>query len=396
MDGPCVRTESVRDRAARAIAPALLLLLLGAASLPAAQKPDKKKPAPAPTKALAPPALQPWTGKYDDAKQNAKDRNVPLVVHVLLDGEEATGRYVKSVLEDPELLRKSQACVVIISDNGTHAKKDVDVVVDGQKRKQSVCSELPMFTACSQHQASWDGLYRDFQEEGGILRCPQTLVISPTGEIVLRFNTGSPPDAGEVVANIEATQAKCGPGLTQTQLDEVRRLLDVGRNLTTSKSWTDAWKTYAAVLAITTNTVYGQEAAKGQAAALSGMQQDLEHIAEKLVPGKAVKAYQDLVAFGKSAAGTPIEKDVAARIKKADGDKAIKDELSAWRLSVEADQILSQARDCYDQKNEKKGEQLVRKLFGKKYAATGAADVARKLWPDIARDEESKTPPVPR
>jgi hypothetical protein len=394
MDGSLVLHRGVVWIAAGSIAPALLWMALAAP----VQKPGGKggKPAPAPTKPLPPPPLEPWLGKYDDAKQNAKDRNVPLVVHILLDGEEASGRYLKGVLEDQELLRKSPSCVVIVSNNGTHEKKDIDVVVDGQKQKRSVCSELAMFTACSQHQATWDGLYRDFQEEGGVLRCPQTLVMSPTGEIVLRHNTGDPSDAGEVVANITAAQAKCGAGLTQAQLDEVRRLLDVGRNLTASKSWIDAWKSYAAVLAINTNTVYGQEAAKEQAVALTGMQQDFARIGGDLVPGKAVKAYQELQAFARNAAGTPLEKDAVARIKKADGDKAIKEELTAWKVGVEADQILSQARDCYEAKDEKKGEKLVRKLCGRKYAGTGAAEMARKLWPDIAKDEDSKTPPSPR
>jgi hypothetical protein len=381
MDGLLVRTV------------ALTLILSAMGSTETCLQPQKPggKPKPAPVKPAPPPALDPWVGKYEDAKQNAKDRNVPLVVHILLDGEEATPRYLKEVLEDPELLRKSAESVVLIGNNGTHEKKDIDVVVDGQKTKKTVCSAFPMFTSCAQHQQAWNGLYKEYQEADGVLRCPQTLVISPAGEVVLRFNTGSPPDPSEVVGNIAAVQAKVGPGLTQVQLDEVRRLLDVGRNLTTSKTWPEAWKTFASVVAITANTVYGQEASKEQVKAVAGMQADLDRIATLLVPGTAVKGWQELQAFAKATTGTPIEKDVAARQKKAEGDKAIREEITAWKITVEADEILSQARDLYDQKQDKKGEKLVRKLLGKKYASTPAAEIARKLWPDITPD-----PPAPR
>jgi hypothetical protein len=38
----------------------------------------------------------------------------------------------------------------------------------------------------------------------------------------------------------------------------------------------------------------------------------------------------------------------------------------------------------------------VRRLLGKHYATTPAAETARKLWPDIAREVDEKTPPSPK
>ena len=63
----------------------------------AAQKPPPKKPPPKPApkaeKNVPPPKLTPFVGKLADARARAKERNVPVLVHVLLDGEEASTRY---------------------------------------------------------------------------------------------------------------------------------------------------------------------------------------------------------------------------------------------------------------------------------------------------------------
>ncbi len=370
---------------------ALVAALVCAVGPHVGQKPGKKPAAkPAAVRPGTPPPLDPWRGKLDPAKASAKERNTALVIHVLLDGEETTPRYIKEVLEDADLLRKSAECIVIVSNNGTHPSTEVADVVEGQKTKRKACSIFPMFTSCSQHQASWDGLYAVYKEENGILRCPQTFVLDPNGEEVLRVNTGGLADPAEIVASIAAVQAKFGPGLTQAQLESVRKDLETARNLMTSKSFVDAYKTWAGVLAVTTRTVYGQEAAQEQPKALAGMQAELDRIVASIVPGAAVKGYQELTEFAKLAVATPLEKDAVDKLKKIENDKPVREEIKVWKLSVEADGILTQARDLFDKKQDKQGAQLVRRLMGKRYATTPACETARKLWPDIAAEEDAK------
>jgi hypothetical protein len=122
------------------------------------------------------------------------------------------------------------------------------------------------------------------------------------------------------------------------------------------------------------------------------MQKELERIAALLVPGTAAKGYEEITKFATEIVGTPLEKDVAARIKKAEGDKAIQPELKAWRLSAEADALLREANGLTDTGDKKKAEKVVRKLLGPRFAGTPAQETARKLWPEIAA-EIGATPP---
>jgi hypothetical protein len=120
------------------------------------------------------------------------------------------------------------------------------------------------------------------------------------------------------------------------------------------------------------------------------MQAELDQIVAGLVPGSAAKAYEALTTFATEAAGTPLEKVAQQELKKADKDKAIRDELKAWRLSVEADALFREANGLTDEGDTKKAERVVRKLLTARFAGTAAQDAARKQWPEIAKEVDGK------
>lgn len=347
---------------------------------------DKKKDA-----ALAVvPVLDPWRGKLDEAKASAKERNVPIVVHVILEDEESSTQYRDTILKDADLVKRSLSALVIIANNGKHERKQVEVVVDGVATKREVCSAYPMLAKCEEHTATWDDIYAAFRDEAGDLGCPQTIVLGPDAEIAGRIDTRSTPQAGEISAMIVAAIAKAGPGLTIDEFERVQRGLALGHKSAAAKEWFTAWKAWSDVLAITQKSKFADEARAEEPKALAALQAEFERIAAGLVPGTAAKAYEELTAFGAAAVGTPLEKDVALRLKKADGDKAIREELKAWRLAQEADALLREATDLTDAADKKKAEKVVRKLLGTKYAGTAAQDTARKLWPELAKEADAK------
>jgi len=256
-----------------------------------------------------------------------------------------------------------------------------------------VCSIYPMFNSCSDHKAAWDDLYHELREEDGTLHCPQTVVFGPDGKIAGRINTAQPPLPEEVLAEIVGCQTTFGSGLTEAELDTVKKALEVGAARLSAKAWVDAWKSYATVLAITKKSPYAEEAQKNQPHALGGMKAEFARICGLLVPGSAVKGFQELTAFARDTIGTPVEAEGAARLKKVESDTAIRPEITAWKIGVEAERILAEARDLYADKQDKKAEKLVRKLFAKRYATTPALETAKKLWPEIAAEEAAKNPP---
>lgn len=372
---------------------ALRLVLVALAAIPTfqaaeAQSGGKRKNDKTPPPAAAPaPKVTAFAGKLEAARALAKERNVPVLIHVLLEAEDSSDRYRDEVLPEKELIAASQKALVIYSNNGSHEKKTIEVVEAGEKRRKEVCSKYEV-DSCAHHQVTWDEIWGEFKEETGELKCPQTIILGPDGKVAQRINTSNTPQAGEIIGLLGETIAKFGPGLDDAELALVKRELEQGRALTIAKSWPDAWKAWAAVLAITQKSPYAEEAAREQPKALAAMRAQLEEVAALLVPGTAAKAFAQLGTLQKSFAGTPLEKELAERLKKAEATKTIREEIAAYKLGLEADKMLAEARDLFDAKQDKKAERLVKKLLSKRYAATEAAKIARELWPHVTADEE--------
>jgi hypothetical protein len=375
------------------LAAASLSALLALAPEPQKGGKDKKgdaKPKPAATNVV--PPLVPWLGKLEEAKAVAKERNVPVLVHVILEGEEANDKYRDTILKDPELLKRSVSALVLVVNNGTHPRQKIEVVVDGEKVQREVCAAYPMVEQCSQHRAAWGEVYTAYHDDDGDLKCPQTFVFLPDGTLSGRINTSHVPEASEIGALVVEAVTKAGPGLSEAQLVQVKKTLEEGRRLAAEQKWVLAWQSWAGVLAITTKSPYAEEARTEQPKALAGMQAELDRITADLVPGKAGTAYGALVKYAAELAGTPLDKEALARIKKADADKTIAPEIKAWKLSAEADALLGEATKLTDAGEAKKAEKIVRKLLAPRFAGTPAQETARKLWPDIA-GEIGSTPP---
>src|SRR6185295_10839503 len=101
-------------------------------------------------------------------------------------------------------------------------------------------------------------------------------------------------------------------------------------------------------------------------------------------------AWKKLAELQRVCAGLPVEKELAARLKKAEARKELQDEIAVVKLEAEADTLLRSAQEFADAKKDKELEKTVRKLLGKRYAATPAAERARSLWPEWAADEAKK------
>lgn len=364
------------------------LLLLAVVAPVAAQKPPKKEP----PKKEAPkePVLAPWLGSYEAAKARAKERSVALLLHVVLEGEQANDDYRDKVLPDKELIVASAGAVVILANNGTHAKKQVEEIQpDGTKTQKEVCA-LYGTPNCGAHQQTWDDIYREFHEEDGALRCPQTILFGPDGAIALRVNDGNPPPADTITGALQEVVLKFGPGLSEAALAEAKKLLADGTGLMEAQSWPDAQRAWQKLAVLAPKTKFAEEAQRCLPVVEKALAAELERRAALLVPGKAAVGYKLLVELQRAVVGLPIEKAVAERIKKAETDKALKDEIAAYKVEVEATAILTDAQKAADAGEEKKARQAARKLFSKRLRGTEASATARKLWPDVAAEEDAK------
>jgi hypothetical protein len=354
-----------------------------------------KEPKKEPQKAAAPlPRLQVQTGKLADARKLARERNAGLLIHVLLqvpDMEKENAEYRKKFLDDPVLRAACERVLVLISDNGQHPSKTVEETVDGKPVTRTACSVYPWFETCAQHQLNFNDLALEYRDEDGSMRCPQTILQAPDGSLLAHLNTSGVGNPGEILAGLDELLKKFGPGLLEAEWTEVSRAREDALAAQAAKAWPEALRKWSRVRELTPRSSYGAEAGKALPEVERELGAEIERSTAELVPGRAAAAWKRLSELQRGCAGLPVEKTIAAVLKKAESRKELQDELAAVKLEAEADALLRTAQELADAKKDKELEKTVRKLLGKKYAATPAAERARSLWPEWAEDEARKS-----
>lgn len=379
------------------VSPVLLGMCAALLALPAAQsggKPKGKEKKPEPQKNSAPAAevkLQVFTGKVADARKLARERNAGLLIHVLIkETESENEEYRKRFLDDPALRAACERLILVISDNGQHPSKTIEETLEGRKQTRTACSLYPWFETCAQHQLNMNDLALEYRSEDGSMHCPQTILQAPDGSVLARLNTGGVGDPGEIVAGLAELEKKFGRGLLPAEWTELARALDEGRGAQASKSWPLALRRWARVRELSPLSAYGTEAAQALPEIERALTAEIEATCKGFVPGGAAAAWKRLVELQAACAGLPFEKQIGARLKQAEVQKDIQAEIAVVKLEAEAEALLRTAQEQADAKKDKELEKTVRKLLGKRYAATPAAQSARTLWPEWAADEERK------
>jgi len=332
------------------------------------------------------PEVRPITPFREDlvaARKDARERNVPILILMALEGEEASDRFRDKVLPSLTLARACDRAVVLFTNNGIHDTVTIKELVEGYEEERVVCSQYKT-PSCTIHQRVWDQVFLEFNRDGEI-KLPHVLVLKPDGTLFSRISTRDVPSIKGITLAVEGAQKEAGPGLTTAELRTVRGALLPARRNTELKDWARAWRQWLEVIAVIDRGPYAEEAFRGIEVAAKGVREEIAYAAAKLVPGDASRGYELLLELRREVEGLPIVDELEDRIRQAERDKTLRDEIKAFKLELEARKQLDQAFAFLDAKNERKAERAVRKLLkSKRLAGTEAVRKAREAFPQWA------------
>jgi len=333
------------------------------------------------------PELAFFEGELEAARDEARKRNVPLLVLAILEGEEENDRFRGSVVGNSEIAKGTDGtAIVILTNDGTHSLKKVAVEDEEGKRVQvEVCSVFGT-RSCEAHKQNWDRVYLDYTDHQGgegEWDLPETLVIRPDGTLASRHNTGNPPPVDEFMKALLKVQRESGKGLTRDEWMLVLRELEAGRGRLQSETWAEAWRAFDAVLGVVGTGPYGTEAKAGADKALGAMRARIEAAQKLLAPETVREGFGTLLDCAQEYGGTPVEKELAAAIKEAESDKELKPLIAAYKVERAAEELWEESQELERAGDEKGARRVLRKLLGKRYTETPAAKRAREKYPDL-------------
>lgn len=177
----------------------LLVLILLAATIPAQ-------------------GLEWWTGTWEEATEEARKRNVPIIVAFVMDNEEANDRIVKGLHKDPAFIKATKRAIAVLACPNTH--KPVERKVYGKSTR--VCNKFG-HVKCEVH--------KKLEMEVRALFWPTGRVATPTHFVVLPDETKVetlrdvlPTDA--YVGALKRGRSKLGGrGLTHKEYVQAQALL---------------------------------------------------------------------------------------------------------------------------------------------------------------------------
>ena len=181
------------------------------------------------------PQVHWWRSTFDAAAKEAKLRNVPLLIVILQDGEEATERLIDGILSQKRFVEVTQSTIPIVCSKADHGSKKQ--VINGISRE--VCRRLGGCT-CEEHQDLESRVFHEFFGGGEEVKTPQVILARPNLKVVSRIL-----DVAGVRAYADAVK-NCrkvmGPGLDEKTFKTARVHLTQGGNYLRMKQYKSAWE----------------------------------------------------------------------------------------------------------------------------------------------------------
>lgn len=329
-----------------------------------------------------------WVGELEAARVSAKERGVGLLILAMLSDEEDNDAFADNLADNRNLGIATQNVIVVLVNNGTHDQRDKTFIENGEKVTRKVCSVFHTRN-CTEHQRNWDVVYRDYVlifDPEADWSLPEAIILDPEGEIHERLGEGVQPDESDIESSIKEVQRKFGLGLTVEQVRAVKAAGDIAKKRARREEWAGAYTEYQKVLALATRGRFADEADLAAKVALEKMGDALREASSKLTPESIRVGFSALMKMKVEYAGTPLEKEVATTIKKAEKDKSLKDLIEVIKSEFKAAELWEEAQALIKQGERKKALRIAKKLLGRKYASTPAAEAARKEFAELKGD----------
>jgi hypothetical protein len=353
-------------------------LLLALVALPVAAAPFEAAPL-RQKRGDPPPKIEPWLGDFDSARERSRDRNAPLLILSLLEGEQTSDRVRDEIYKGQAFARAAQGTIVLMTNNGSHPTKAIEVeTADGRKVERTICSVYETPT-CADHQRSQDRVYQEYHQEGKF-KMPHLIAVLPDGKVLDRASDEI--QIADSVRIAEAAKKTAGPSLTDAELAEVRAKLEQLKAFEKARLWVSAWRAAARVLEITAAPLYAERAQAGVDGALDGMRADVAHALKQMEDGEVEAGYARLLALRDEHADTPLEKDTKEAVRKVERDKRFKDAIRQIQRNAEAEELMRELEAALTEGKDKAAERLAEKLIAK-YADTPAGKRAAERFPDL-------------
>lgn len=323
-----------------------------------------------------------WLSDLDSARKASRERNTPIIVVIIQEGEEANDRYRDGIYRSTKFAQATKHAIVLLVNDGQHPQKKIVEERDGEKFERQVCQHFET-PGCAAHRRNMTRIFQEYTQ-GEEMTTPQTIAILPNGKIHKRLM--DVPALSQVIGLVLEAHRIAGPSVSAEQLDRIKKHLDTAMTMTRARLWVEAWRAYASALEVTEYGFFADEARQGRDVALAGMKSDLDAALEKMKTGAVEDGFGQLMKLRAGFEGTPLQKEIEKTIKSAERNKEWKDAIRSWKRKQDAEELWKRVVEALAAEKQKTAERHAKTIL-KRFGDTPAADRVRERFPHFEKDD---------
>lgn len=320
-----------------------------------------------------------WTKDFDEALDHAKDRNVPLVIVYIQDGEEANERLEKSLFASKDFVNAANSIVPMIASHTDHRPTKAK----GTGPNRSVCSKF-RYCTCRQHKRIEIQARGEFWPDG-IVKTPAVIVFKPDLTETKRIIDVFP--VTDYVAAIRAAKRDMGPGLTADQHQQLIVAAARVKQALDDQNVAKALVQIERMRALPNGPAVKREMdryAKRVAARKANL---LDQMKERVAAGDHLGTLRDVLQLKDALSKTPFAKELAKLEKDIKRTREGKAAERVLKAEGRAKPILEKARDSWRKRDYKGAVKAWYQVLGR-VPAGPLHDEAKSAIEDVRADKD--------
>lgn len=324
-----------------------------------------------------------FQGSLEAAQELALERNTPLVLVIVQEGEEANERFRDGLLFSDEFVEAMADSLLVLVNDGAHEMIEKRIEVDGRRQTIRVC-EAYHTPNCEEHRRNWDAVARAYSENG-LVRTPQVVIARPNAEVHRRVHDVPPNGVAPYVAALQEVQRAAGPSLTREQVIAVRNLLPRARTASADADWLSAHALWGEILTHARGGVYAEEARPALERALGGLRELLSSTLARMEEGEVREGYELLLELVPALEGTELEREASRTLRNVERRREWKDVIDTVKREREAMELLDEVEAHVQAGDRTKALRPLRKLM-RRFEGTPAYERALRRYPGLVEE----------
>jgi len=325
-----------------------------------------------------------WARDFEAAKKEASDRNVPLVIIFIQDGEAQNEQYSEELQSDKEVLKISRQAVFVIASRGSESEHKKRAVKERGVESRSVCGKFGEIS-CLEHQRIERQAF--LQYTSGEINTPHTFVCDPQGKVVSEEDDYIPTSV--LLKMVQGAISAAGKGISEDDWVEShasfsaaeekwKRIRESRVESPKGEDLPDAIRLFGELADPTRSDAIAMRArARLEEIEALGdeLRKDAELKEERKLWAEAIGHYRTLVVQWK---GTRLEKAAKAKLRELEDRPDVKEALRAGESEAAARRLLDAAEDQIRRRQHEGGIRgLLKIVSAHRNTAAGAAAQAR-------------------